>query len=303
MNILRFFTKAEYTVGYRICENDLIDDSETKFSFIPRNKDEWYADPFVYFHDGSYYVFMEVMQNEKGYAGIGYSRYVDGKLTKPKIVIDTGFHYSFPFIFEYNNEIFILPESGCENNLKLFRCVEFPDKWEEYYAKPMNRALCDTVVLENKDRTYLLTSEGTEDLYGCKLFLMEIENNTLKPEILSEKMISSDYRYSRQAGKILRKEDRLIRVAQDCSNNEYGKNLEFLEIDSAQDYSEHFIKQISPKNIKTDRRLSGKCGVHTYNRVNNFDVVDFKVMRFYPKAFFIKTKIAFDILKSKLNKQ
>ena len=301
MKLISLFTKAEYTVGYRICGKDIIDDTDTPFKVLPHNDKQWYADPFVFFHEGEWYVFMEVMQNDKGYAGIGYSKLVDGELTSPRIVIDTGKHYSFPFIFEYEGEIFIMPESSAEENIKLFRCIDFPEKWEEYYAVNDERGLCDTVAFEEKNRRFLFTSEGTDDLYGCRLYLMEIESGTLKPSIISEKVVTSDYRHSRQAGKMIRKDGKLIRVAQDCSRNEYGRALEFMEIDDIDNFSEHLIKHIEPKDIKTEADISGKSGIHTYNRENNVDVVDFKLLCFYPKAVFIKLKMVFDIIKSKIS--
>jgi len=300
MKLLTLFTKSEYIVGYRFSEKDIIDDCKTPYKTIPHSDNEWFADPFVYCHNGEYYVFMEVMMNGKGYAGIGYSKIVDGELTKPEVVIDYGKHLSFPFVFDFEGEIFIMPESCSEQKIKLFKCVEFPTKWEEYSFCEDKRAFYDTVLFEEKGRNYLFTSHPTTDLYGSKLYLMELEGKCTDLKIASEKVISEDYSNSRQAGKMLRRDGKLIRVAQDCSKNEYGRALEFLEVDSLDDYSEHLIRHIEPKDIKTETKIGGKTGIHTYNRVDNFEVIDLKLSKFYSKAFSIKMKMILDMVKAKI---
>ena len=297
MNILsKLFTDNVYAIGYRTCDNDILDNTSDPFKVLMPTKERWYADPFPYEHNGEYYVFMEIRYPDKLYAELGYSKLVDGKLTEPKTVIDYGKHLSFPFIFDYNGETYIMPESCSENKIKLFRCVEFPEKWEECFAVSDDRGFYDTVPFEDNGRRYLFTSHSTSELYGSRLYLMELDDSDTELKIKSEKMITDDNRCSRQAGKMLRKDGKLIRVAQDCSKKEYGRALEFYEVENLENYSEHLIRHINPKDIKTDTRVSGKTGIHTYNRVNDFEVIDLKISKFYPKAVFIKTKMAFDMI-------
>lgn len=296
MKLSTLFTDTVYGIGYRFSDSNILDDSTTPFKVIQPEKKRWFADPFCFEKDGEIYVFMEIRYIDKLYAEIGYSKLENGVLTEPKTIIDTKYHMSFPFIFEYNGEIFMMPESCAVNKIQLFRCVDFPEKWEEYSFVKDNRGFYDSVIFEKDGKRFMFTSHATSDLYGSKLYLLEIGGTVENPEIISEKEITNDYRISRQGGKMLEKNGKLIRVAQDCSKSEYGRALEFLEIDDLENYTEHSIRHISPKDIKTEKNIHGIIGVHTYNRVNNFDVVDLKISRFYSKAVFIKTKIFLDMI-------
>lgn len=291
MKLLSFFSNTEYTVGYRICKDDILDNTTEEFRFLPHNDRAWYADPFVFVRDDEYYVFMEVLMKDKGYAGIGCSKLTDGVLSEPKVVIDYGRHLSFPFVFEYNGETYLVPESCSEKKLKLFHCIRFPDEWEEVYYISDERGFYDPVLFSVGGKSYLFASEPTQDIYGSRLYMFELESGTLTPEILSEKIISDDYKNSRNGGKIISKNGKFIRVAQDCSKKEYGRAVVFMEIDNISDYSEHQIRQIEPKDIRTTPHIKGKLGLHTYNRAQELDVIDIKYFVFDIKV--IKYKIRF----------
>ena len=303
MKLINLFTKSEYAICYRFSDKDILDDIDTEYKLLMPTKKEWYADPFVYFHNDEIYVFMEVMFTDKGYAGLGYSKLVNGKLTAPKVIIDYGQHMSFPFIFDYNGQIYLIPETRAEKKIKLYRCVEFPEKWEEIHHIDDDRALYDSVVFENNGCRFMFTSEERLDvMYGSILYLLELEADTMTPKIISDTKITDDCQFARQAGKMLHKNGKLIRVAQDCSKKEYGRALEFLEVDNLEpeNYSEHLIKHISPADLRYEKRIHGKMGVHTYNRENNFEVIDLRLARFSLSATLKKIKIVFDMLLSKL---
>ena len=121
INLSRFFTKTEYTVAYRFSENGLLKNSKTPFKVLKlNNPNYWYADPFICKYNDDFYVFMEVFQYDKGYAGIGYSKLINGVLSEPKIVIDTGYHMSFPMIVEYEGKLLMIPETCAVNKIQVF---------------------------------------------------------------------------------------------------------------------------------------------------------------------------------------
>lgn len=47
-----------------------------------------------------------------------------------KEVLNENFHLSYPNVFEYDGSIYMLPETFESNQLRLYKCVSFPYKWE-----------------------------------------------------------------------------------------------------------------------------------------------------------------------------
>ncbi len=303
INLSRLFTKTEYTVGYRFSRKGILEDTETPFEYIRLNNGNyWYADPFIYKHNDEWYVFMEIFQYDKGYAGIGYSKLIDGKLTEPRMIMDTGYHMSFPLIFEYNGKIFMVPETCAVNKVQMFECTDFPERWNSVGCIKENAILSDSAVFEYDNRFYMFTSAPTDDLYGNSLILVELEKDGEILKAAKQKIITSDYKISRQAGKLLNYNDRLIRVAQDCSNMDYGHALEFLEIEnmSIDNYAEKYIREVNVSDLKINGGLRGVSGIHTYNREDDFEVVDYKLCTFSLKSTVLKIKIVFGMIIDKI---
>lgn len=299
MKLQRLFTKTEYAVACRFSKTGLFSDSDEPFAVLKPTAEEWYADPFAVCKDGKYYVFMEVMSNSKGYGSIGVSQLDEnGELSRPKIVLDTGSHLSFPLIFDYNGKTYMTPESVATGEIPLYECVSFPDKWV-LKDKISEGVYCDTTVFENNGKHFAFTSSETDDLYGCNLFLMELDENL---HAVRKKLISKDYKISRQAGNIFYTDGSMYRVAQNCDNGEYGYCLEFLEItDTAfESYNEKWIKTVLPQGIKTKEKIKSIAGTHTFNRVDDFEVVDLKLCPFSLKATYLKFRIVFKEIISRI---
>lgn len=78
--------------------------------------------------------------------------------------------------------------------------------------------------------------------------------------------------------------------------------LEFMEIENFDfnNYDEKHIKSIRPNEIKTNVRIHRIAGIHTYNRIDAFEVVDLKLCTFSIKHTFLKLKIVLQVLIEKL---
>ncbi len=89
------------------------------------------ADPFMMFKNGKYSMFFEVMNRKTDQGDIGYAESTDGMHWKyRKIVIDETFHLSYPYIFEWNNDYYLIPESHQDLSVRVYKALSFPDKWE-----------------------------------------------------------------------------------------------------------------------------------------------------------------------------
>ena len=79
---------------------------------------------------------------------------------------------------------------------------------------------------------------------------------------------------SRSAGAIIEREEKTIRVSQDCLMG-YGLALNFHEVDCGESYVEKEICSIS--SLDLPKKLKRKyVGIHTYNVSENYEVIDLK---------------------------
>ncbi|HET7197638.1 MAG TPA: hypothetical protein VFI86_03165, partial [Burkholderiales bacterium] len=94
----------------------------------PRDRD--WADPFALARDGRYYIFFEEVPfaTRKGHiAMVEVDR--AGRASRPVTVLSRDYHLSYPFVFEHEGVLYMLPESSRNRTVELWRCVDFPGGW------------------------------------------------------------------------------------------------------------------------------------------------------------------------------
>ena len=120
-------TKNQWFISIKKHEGDPFDLSNLKHNYPPEGM--YWADPFLWQQDGIDYVFYELYDYKKGV--IAYSIInEDMSFSEPKVIMDYAPHLSYPFLFEDNGTLYMIPESGQAHHIALHKCVSFPDKWE-----------------------------------------------------------------------------------------------------------------------------------------------------------------------------
>ena len=100
------------------------------FTPLMPEKDRYWGDPFVLRRNGRHFVFVE----EKMYAtGRGHIACLEldeeGALISQQVVLERDYHLSYPFIFEGDAELYMIPETAANRTVELYRCEQFPDRW------------------------------------------------------------------------------------------------------------------------------------------------------------------------------
>lgn len=265
--------KSEYwTIVYRKREGKktLLEDTKTPFTAIPNPKRYWCADPFLFTYQKRTYLFAEMYDNKPHRGVIGYCELTDAGPTEWRVIIREKHHLSYPFLFEWNNEIYMIPESYVANEITLYKAVNFPDKWERVRAVCEDICTVDSTLFHQNGRLWMLSQKQPE---GSLLMYPMKEDYTVSGSPVIAQTIPEQ---NRPAGKLFHFNDKLIRPAQDCSDG-YGCALNFYEVDAVSDieYREHLIRKIYPKEITSDHSPFPD-GMHTYNFNEYYEVIDFK---------------------------
>lgn len=273
---------------------------ETKFNEMDLKKDEWYADPFLFTYENKTFLFFELYDMKQRKGKIAYCEIIEGEFGEITVILDKPYHLSFPYIFEWNGSVYLMPESSEANKIIIFKSDNFPLDWSEHKILIDSIKVCDSIILTSTTGYWLLTStiinggfRVTKEAYKVNLDRMEIIGS---PIFYGE----GSYGY-RNAGKIITRRHNQFRVAQDCTNNKYGKGLVVYntEIDDFGSLKEHEIKHIDGRSLNVNNNYFD--GVHTYNSNEKYEVIDLKTT--HKNNFFEKIKTVYRILKKHIQKR
>lgn len=228
------------------------------------------ADPFLFVHKGWLFLFYEELSYYNCGGNIVMRKTKDLKhWSKPYTIIDDPHHYSFPYVFEDNGSVYMIPESGCNDRIRLYKADD--DSLESFSLvknlieqdqrpKDVVFNYCDNVLYKKDGVYYLFTSKYDGDSYRLELYLSDKLEGPYSPHPASP--VRNDSKYGRNGGSIIEYEGKLLRVAQDCSES-YGGDIHLLEIDqlTPTSYNEHVFKD---HVALTDRRYY-RNGSHQLN--------------------------------------
>ncbi len=236
-------------------------------------KDRFWADPHILYKDHKYYIFIEeyLYNINKGHIAL-ITMDEKGNYSQPETVLDKSYHLSYPFVFEYDDEYYMIPESMENKTVELYRCTEFPHRWEFVMNLMEGVEAVDATVFYHNDKWWMFVNmvENEGASTWDELFLFYADNlttNKWTPHPLNP--VVSDCKSARPAGKIFIENGALYRPSQNCSVR-YGYGFNICEIVKLceQYYEENIVSCVEPN---WDKKI---FGTHTFNRVNSLHVID-----------------------------
>lgn len=275
----------EWTLAYRkIGSTSMLDDSDySDFKIIKNNWRYWCADPFLFDWEGHTYVFAELYDRVKRKGVIGFCEIKDDGYTKWDVALEMPYHLSYPYIFEENGTVYMIPESYVGNEIALYKAIDFPKQWEKVKVLKENYVAVDSTVFSNENRKWILTFQfvnGQEHLNLYGFDDLEMSNNS--------HTIAIDDKNKRPGGKFFKEGHELYRPAQDCTKS-YGCALNFYRINDVQNnsYDEELVRKVYPNEIKSNFKGIPQ-GIHTYNRNDNYEIIDLKSYRADPLFYIMR---------------
>ena len=218
---------------------------------IPNPKGRYLADPFVVERGGKTFCFVEDYDCSAGRGRISVFELTDDGGHFLGLVLDEPFHLSFPYLFEYEGELFMCPESSANEDVRVYRCIEFPLQWRLEKVIMSNIRAADTMLLERDGAWWMLTNidpVGIGD-HGAELFVFKADSplsDVWQPHAGNPVVV--DAAKARNAG-ILRDGGKTYRVSQKQGFDRYGKGAQINEIVALSDgvYEETCVATIEPK--------------------------------------------------------
>lgn len=247
--------------------------SMTGFHIVSPPSDRFYADPFLLNRDGRHFLFFEDYPFDHGKGVISFTEIdANGNCSPPEVVLEAAHHFSYPYVFEHDGEIYMVPESLATQTVDLYRAVEFPKKWTLEKTLLQNVSAVDPTILFHDGKFWMFVGGMSKECLNEELHLFYADS-LFGPWVPHEKNpVVSDVRRARPAGKIFCHNGELIRPGQDCSPR-YGRAVALNRIEelSTSEYRETQIAIIGPEWSKWNR------GTHTFNQTETLQVVDGRV--------------------------
>jgi hypothetical protein len=194
------------------------------------------ADPFMIRDVDRYFLFAEVMDSVTGRGSIGVATSATGAAWAYKrIVLTEPFTLSYPYVFKWDGQYYMLPETHQANSVRLYRANPFPDKWEFVASLVTGRPLNDPSIVRVGKEWWLFAGEGfdTLRLYHADTLTGPWVEHPRSP------LVAGDPSLARPGGRLLFVNGRLFRMAQRDTPN-YGNQVRVFEVTrlSATDYKE-----------------------------------------------------------------
>jgi len=251
------------------------------FRLVVAPPGRFFADPFVVEREGRHYVFLEDYSDSVARAVIScFELGVDGNPGPVCVVLEREYHLSYPFVFEHDGEMWMIPETRDAGRIELYRADAFPRRWSFERELIADVAAVDATVFEDGERYWLFASVALDGVrIGEDLFLYWSSSpfGPWTPHPCNP--VVSDARCARPAGRIFRSGGYFVRPAQDASLR-YGAAVVFKRIDklTEKEYRETEIGRIDPA------WLEGNCGTHSYNFNGRYEVLDARRRRRRPRT-------------------
>lgn len=202
------------------------------------------ADPFLIHKNDTYFLFFEVLNGKNGQGDIGLAtsrNYLNWSYKQ--IILDEPFHLSYPYVFEWKNEYYMIPETNQVKSIRLYKANDFPYNWSLVKTLIDGKNFVDNSIFFYNDTWWILTETFVRNNNNDNLHLYYSDELTgLWTEHPKSPIIMGDANISRPGGNVIVFDNRIVRYAQDCDPY-YGNQVWAFEITALtkQTYEEHKV--------------------------------------------------------------
>jgi hypothetical protein len=176
---------------------------------------EFVADPFLIEERGVWHLFFEVMREDLRRGEIGLAISTDARRwTYQGIVLREWFHLSYPCVFRWEDDIYMIPESLAARAVRLYKARAFPREWTPV-ADLLPGMFADTTIVRHDDRWWLFACP-----YPCQQDVLRLFSSAQLTgpweEHPKSPLIEGDATLARPGGRIVSHDGQLLRFTQDC---------------------------------------------------------------------------------------
>ena len=212
------------------------------------------ADPFFVKEEDTIYLFFE-HQKSKSNADVGLLTSIDGKNYRYRgTVLSQKFHLSYPQVFKYKGDFYMVPESKQANAVLLYKAHRFPYDWRICDTLIANVQLVDPSIYLSDSLNILVATD-----YEKNMYLYQADSLFGKWK-LHKKSIALIGTEARAGGRFFADKRGLILPVQNCSKG-YGYGLSLYRFSF--DDGTYDVARETPLYLKANENIAAfNAGMH-----------------------------------------
>lgn len=269
------YNSPHWRVGWRKLDGpDLFDlgaHPKTGWTDLPDDGRRFYADPFPFVHQGKLTLFVEDFIHRLGKGIISAVDFIDGRPAgTPVPVLEHNCHLSYPFIFEEEGQIWMVPETSANGTIELFRATAYPGGWVKE-TDLVSGLTCSDATLIRHDGTWWMfaTVRDGGGAFSDALHLWSAPDFRGPWTAHKGNPVMIDIATARPAGRMVVRNGHLLRPVQDCRRG-YGAALAIARVTKLDHdgFEQEIEAMIGPGPGWPGRRL------HSLNSAGGFEFID-----------------------------
>jgi hypothetical protein len=204
----------------------------------------------------------------------------DAFRSRPRPVLETPGHASYPYVFREGSDIYCVPETCSAGEAALYRASDFPDEWERVGRLLPDVAAVDPTLFRRDGRWWLAcTEDGPFRDTRLLIFHAGKLEGPWTPHTANP--VKTDVRTARPGGAPFEHEGDLYRPAQDCSRT-YGGAVVVNRVDrlTPETFREEPVATVEP-----EPGSPYPAGRHTLSALGDQTLIDGHRFVFAPAAF------------------
>lgn len=199
------------------------------------------ADPFMLKANRKWHMFFEVMNWRTNKGEIGLATSDDGlNWSYQQIVLAEPFHLSYPHVFEWSSDYYMIPESHQAGAIRLYRARRFPDDWELVQELMSGPYFVDSSIFRHDEKWWLFAESSREARH--ETLRLYCSDSIMGPwiEHPMSPVVKGNGMRARPAGRVSIFDNTIVRYAQSCYPA-YGSNVRAFAVTelSTSTYADH----------------------------------------------------------------
>ena len=279
-NVVTRFSSLRWRLAWRRAGADTLPGmgAGAPFSPVTLPDEGEYADPFLVEEGDNLHLFFERNPpgESRGELGVGVLDR-DGVLHEVRSFLRKPYHISYPHVFAWKGDYWMVPETSEAKRVDLYRCEQFPDRWNLEATLLEGHAMTDSTLIRQNGLWYMFVTvdeSGLDAELALFVFMAEELTGPWRPHLSNP--VRTDICNTRGGGAFVRHNGQLFRPAQDGSGG-YGSALTFqrvLQLDQ-QAYREERASRFRPQGFR------GLAGCHSFTACGDVQLIDVRLRRWH----------------------
>jgi len=213
--------------------------------------DRAWADPFLWRRGNEWFIFCEEWTKGNPHGHIAVMQISeDGELlSPPRPLLVKDHHLSYPFLFQHEEGLLMIPEGGAGGAIDMYQCEAFPAQWRKRMTLMQNVHFADATLFQHQAKWWMLATMKrglfalNRDLFAFWAdtpFTDQWHPHPANPVVRG-------LRSARPAGRVFELGGKLYRPSQNCLIR-YGHSLrinEIVRLDPTH-YQERLVTEVKP---------------------------------------------------------